>query len=271
MLKTISLLEETNNAYSRKIGELEERAKEDRCRLSENSEGNANDQQNILDNRDKQLRTTEENVSLYDELFKQSRNSAKTSKKLLIVGDQLARNCARVLHNSMKSIGYIVEGIVKPNTEAANITSNIFTQTMDHGQSDYVIIVFSTKNISNHKTLNSFLRNVLPLGKFTNLVILLKSEPVDEALAVLLENKITSYIKNNPNCSVKFLVVKNGFRKSPANIIRSHVQTSCSTLKRNVLLSPPIIPIYKMERQVHCNSDNPGAFLLASGNPILIT
>ncbi|CAH1989846.1 unnamed protein product [Acanthoscelides obtectus] len=137
MLKTISLLEETNNAYSRKIGELEERTKEDRCRLSENTEGNANDQQNILDDRDKQLRT-EENVSLYDELFKQSRNSAKTSKKLLIVGDQLARNCARVLHNSMKSIGYIVEGIVKPNTEAANITSNIFTQTMDHGQSDYV-------------------------------------------------------------------------------------------------------------------------------------
>ncbi|CAH1972010.1 unnamed protein product [Acanthoscelides obtectus] len=135
MLKTISLLEETNNAYSRKIGELEERTKEDRCRLSENTEGNANDQQNILDDRDKQLRT-EENVSLYDELFKQSRNNAKTSKKLLIVGDQLARNCARVLHNSMKSIGYIVEGIVKPNTEAANITSNIFTQTMDHGQSD---------------------------------------------------------------------------------------------------------------------------------------
>ncbi|CAH1986822.1 unnamed protein product [Acanthoscelides obtectus] len=73
MLKTISLLEETNNAYSRKIGELEERAKEDRCRLSENTEGNANDQQNVLDTRDKQLRTTEENVSLYDELFKQSR------------------------------------------------------------------------------------------------------------------------------------------------------------------------------------------------------
>ncbi|CAH2019494.1 unnamed protein product, partial [Acanthoscelides obtectus] len=115
----------TNNAYSRKIGELEERAKEDRCRLSENTEGNANDQQNVLDTRDKQLRTTEEN------------DSAKTSKNLLIVGNQLARNCARVLHNSMKSIGYIVEGIVKPNTEAANITSNIFTQTMDYGQGDY--------------------------------------------------------------------------------------------------------------------------------------
>ncbi|CAH1989333.1 unnamed protein product [Acanthoscelides obtectus] len=137
MQTEMTKLKNTHADMLKTISELEERTKEDRCRLSENTEGNANDQQNILDDRDKQLRT-EENVSLYDELFKQSRNSAKTSKKLLIVGDQLARNCARVLHNSMKSIGYIVEGIVKPNTEAANITSNIFTQTMDHGQSDYI-------------------------------------------------------------------------------------------------------------------------------------
>lgn len=273
MLKTISLLEETNDRYSMKIDQLEkETVKDDECRTIRNVLGNANFVlEKTLEGRNEQQNSIEEYISLYEELSQQTGKNRNSGKKVLILGDEFGRNCARNVYNSMYSLGFIVEGFIKPNTEIADITSNLFSQTIHFGQDDYVFIVFKSKNISNHNTLNIFLKNVLPLGKFTNLVILLKSEPADKTLTVLLENKVNCYKHNNINCSVQCLEIRLAFRKSLGTVIRSYVQKNRSTLRSNVLLSPSIILTNEEE---HCTglrtSNHSDDFLSMILNPTSI-
>lgn len=146
MLKNINLLEETNNRYSKKIDKLEKKVeKQDECQIIENTQDNAIVLQKTLEVRNKQQSSIEEYISLDEELFELTKKYRNTYRKVLSLGEDFGRNCARSIYNSMNSSGFILAGIIKPNTEIANITSNLFSQTIHFGQDDYVFIVFKSK------------------------------------------------------------------------------------------------------------------------------
>lgn len=95
-------------------------------------------------------------------------NSREFKSNILIIGDETTRNKASVLKNTMDVDKYIIEGSVKANIELEELTKTLFHDTFYHN--DYVIVIFNTRNISNTKTLNWALNNLLSVSRYTNLI-----------------------------------------------------------------------------------------------------
>lgn len=125
--------------------------------------------------------------------------------KILIIGDEYAKNFATILDLVMDMSNYSVEEIIKPKCELSDITLKLFEMLTNYGANDHVIVLFNTKNISNNVTLRHALRNLLPVGKFTNLIIISElNQNNDKIIVNAFKNGVHKFKKVNINSSVQF-------------------------------------------------------------------
>nr|CAI5847254.1 unnamed protein product [Callosobruchus analis] len=124
-------------------------------------------------------------------------------RKILVVGDELARNVARWLSSSCLS-------------EA------------DFRTSDAIIVIFKSSNVSNHNLLINALKKLLPCSKYTNLMILVQYNRRDDTqLHNFISKKIESFKAYNLNSSIHFETLSGLYGKNIAQCLyRSQMQTT---------------------------------------------
>nr|CAI5852311.1 unnamed protein product [Callosobruchus analis] len=185
-------------------------------------------------------------------------------KKVLIVGDELARGYSSKLSKQISDKEFVVEGIVKPNIELCDLTKQLYSNIMCHGQKDYLIVMFKTKSISNYSTLNNLLRNTLALGKITNLLTLCKaSTPNDKILVSYIYSAISKFKHFNHNSSISFTHID--YTQSVEKCIKEFLMKSGNICERTVLRT--IIPTTLLTHGHQTNSED---FPDAAGDQIIM-
>lgn len=135
-----------------------------------------------------------------------------SESKILILGDQYATGFSKVVKKTMTKTNCNVTEIIKPETELSDLTSNVFDYSLRYGQNDYVIVMFNTKNVSNNKSLNAALKNIMMISKTTNLIIISECDTiVDHIINHKIRNAVNRTLRLVRNCSIKFLVDKNEY------------------------------------------------------------
>nr|CAI5820476.1 unnamed protein product [Callosobruchus analis] len=125
------------------------------------------------------------------------------SKKILIIGDETARGCASKLKTYVTQPNVIIEGVVKPGIELSYLAESLFENSINFGRNDFIIVAFSTNNVSNSRSLAKALRYILPLGKLTNLVIYFKlNDPKDINIENYVRKSVRDFIEKNINVSI---------------------------------------------------------------------
>lgn len=140
-------------------------------------------------------------------------------RKILITGDEFAKSFVRDLELVMENSNLIIDKVVKPKSELNDLTKDLFSKVMNYNSNDFVIIMFNTKNVSNNISLRYAIKNMLPISKFTNLIIMSeRSERLDQILIKHFVRRISKFRALNKNCSLNFFVDKGG-KENKRNLI----------------------------------------------------
>nr|CAI5837870.1 unnamed protein product [Callosobruchus analis] len=132
-------------------------------------------------------------------------NNISKKRRVLVIGDEFAKNGSSVLHSIISSPDITIEGIVKPGLEFSDLALSLFYHSQQYGKNDYIIIMVSTINISNLKQLNLALRHLLPLSKLTNLFIMSKRSQFDDfRVENYLLKTVNRFFIKNYNISLRF-------------------------------------------------------------------
>lgn len=132
------------------------------------------------------------------------KNIEKPKNKLLIVGDETMKNLPGYLHNLVNN-KYICEGLTMPNVELATLSKCVFNLSINYGKNDIIIFSFKTSNVSNFNSLYNSLNNILPLSKFTNLIIISKKSSKNDAkIEREILSRIFSHNKGSRNIPVNY-------------------------------------------------------------------
>lgn len=127
-------------------------------------------------------------------------------EEILILGDEYAKNFSSVLRHSTGS-KYSIKAIVKPDCELSHLTGNLFADTLDYGQEDYVIIMFNTNNVSNNKNLYLALKQILPLCKITNILLISERHIlIDQIIIRKVLKQVFNFRKHNSSISLRYLI-----------------------------------------------------------------
>lgn len=118
-------------------------------------------------------------------------STGSENRKILIIGDEYAKNCNRVLNNLINDqVSYKIQSIVKPNIEFSDLVEGLFGCALEYGSKDFVIVMFRTRNVSNQILLNRAIRTLLPISRTTNLIIVSKRD-------VFADQAIINYTVDN--------------------------------------------------------------------------
>nr|CAI5818430.1 unnamed protein product [Callosobruchus analis] len=131
----------------------------------------------------------------------------RTVKKsqVIIIGDEHAKNCSAMLNSYVDSSEAIIQGIVKPGVDFYGLVKPLFNHSLYLGKDDYIVVMFNTFNVSNHRTLLKALQLLLPLGKVTNIVIMSKLHHwTDISIENIIHSKVQSFVRRNRNTSINF-------------------------------------------------------------------
>lgn len=162
------------------------------------------------------------------------KSSEVVKSKVLVYGDGSAKNYSLNLKSYLEDKVYMIEGIVKPGADMGEISNSIFNVTLGYSQNDYVIVFLDISYISSISYLA--LREILAIGKFTNLIFCFKSRGHTNF------KKLDRYLqtfRRNKNLSIK--IIKNvcvnhkfsyGY-KSLSKLLASHVNNN---LRSNIVI-----------------------------------
>lgn len=135
------------------------------------------------------------------------KNNNKNKNKFLIVGDEYAKNFDKIAHLLMDTSTVIIESIIKPKSELSEITQDLFSLVTTYGSNDYVLIMFNTKNISNNACLGYAIKNMLPISKFTNLIIMSElNMNIDHIIINKFLRRVNRYKYRNWNISLEIII-----------------------------------------------------------------
>nr|CAI5848500.1 unnamed protein product [Callosobruchus analis] len=201
MLTSLSSLEESNDTYIKHIDMLQKEA--DVAILAENlchsSEKNTIYQGSLITNTETEEAdpvaaahsTTEQSDVMGSR--KEDVHDKQGVRKILVVGDELARNIAKWLSSCLSEADFRTSGIVMPKAELCDIINILFNNTTIFGQSDAIIVIFKSSNVSNHNLLRNALKKLLSCCNYTNLLILVQYNLRDD---IQLHNFISKKIKS---------------------------------------------------------------------------
>lgn len=132
---------------------------------------------------------------------------ADSKCKLLIIGDEYGEKFAKILDLVMDTSNLNIDEVIKPNTELSDITKDLFSKVLNYDSNDFVIVMFNTKNISNNMNLKFALKNLLPLSKITNIIIMSElNHNLDQIIINTFIKKIRSFKRSNRISSIDFYV-----------------------------------------------------------------
>lgn len=126
-------------------------------------------------------------------------------KKILVYGDESARNYSVNLKNFLDARQFDVEGLVLSGAPLGEISKNTFKIASGFGYRDYVIFMLDVNRLSFIKLKEIY--NILAVGKFTNLILCCKVDYNIVNMKVYNElNKVCSlFLDHNLNISVKII------------------------------------------------------------------
>lgn len=218
---------------------------------------------NETDQQNDQIRTRESQTKTIHEQAESTHNTKQQTcdltdksvklKEVYIIGDEYAKNCSYHLRGNLIN-KFKIQGIVKTNSSVENIYGNIFSDTKHLGESDFIIVMVNTSNISNHKALNDFLKNIFNAGKYTNVLLLLKCNNWDdEKICHIVKRKFLLFQRNNFNCSISLKIDYSMKHSELYGFIRKFVnRTKCNN--KCVLKSVECIPNPTQEMNKSQNS-----------------
>ncbi|CAG9822865.1 unnamed protein product [Phaedon cochleariae] len=123
-----------------------------------------------------------------------------------ICGDQYASGFSKVLTKIDIEHRCCVYEKIENVAEISDLTKNVFAETMNYDREDLIVIMFSTKNVSNRHSLYQLLKNTLGLSNFTNLIIITECHSVDDKnINRIIYNRIKCFKRNNKSCSLTLL------------------------------------------------------------------
>nr|CAI5855429.1 unnamed protein product [Callosobruchus analis] len=102
--------------------------------------------------------------------------------QILIQGDEYARSFRRLLDSHIDK-SFHIDALVKPNIQFSYLTKDLFQKVINFGQDDYVVMV-NTNNISNSKSFYKGISNLLPISKFTNLILLCERNKIADQILI---------------------------------------------------------------------------------------
>ncbi|KAL3288609.1 hypothetical protein HHI36_003046, partial [Cryptolaemus montrouzieri] len=88
----------------------------------------------------------QESGVLGNELTYNSTQKANKKNKIKIIGDEGARNFRSTLRMLLDEDRFEVPALIWGNIEAADLSREIFKESIDHGPNDYIVFMFETAN-----------------------------------------------------------------------------------------------------------------------------
>ncbi|KAL3265711.1 hypothetical protein HHI36_009914 [Cryptolaemus montrouzieri] len=143
-------------------------------------------------------------------------NSEKTLiKEQLLDCDEYSKGFRGILDSTIDRSRFHIEALIRNNIETADLTGDLFEITKFHTEWDYIKFTFSIRNVSNHRTLNACLKNLIPIAKMTNLIVIVDYE-MSEDFRIIKKIDKSGNFRTGPK-----LVALNGFSiiKEPTIIL----------------------------------------------------
>lgn len=173
--------------------------------------------------------------------------------KILIYGDETARGCAATLSTILNG-AYCVMGEVRSNMQLSELGRNMFKLCLQYTQNDYVIFCVKIDCFSRIRQVD--LREILALGRFTNLIVCFTYESLNYNQKVSqIYKKINTfgslYIRKNKNISLRFIDNhKNNYdyrlnRKELCKLFVSYVEKKLNFIRSGLISIPTNLSPYE--------------------------
>ncbi|KAL3287676.1 hypothetical protein HHI36_002143 [Cryptolaemus montrouzieri] len=101
-------------------------------------------------------------------------------RRLTIIGDKYTPNARLEMRTLLDESQYNTTATIKNNCDTTDLVQDLVMESQKHGHRDYLIFIFNTNNVSNNKGLTVCLNRLLPISKFTNLVMLVHQKTTED-------------------------------------------------------------------------------------------
>lgn len=166
-------------------------------------------------------------------------------KNVLIYGDEAASNCSNILE-TMLDKSYHTMGVIRSHAPLKEIAKNIFQWTREFSKTDTVVVCLCIDD--NTIFIKKHLRQILALGKYTNLILCCRYKSINRECENNLYFKINQfcnlYVKNN-NVSVRIIENKRinyyKYRLSKyslCQLLALYIGTACHSAMNMVFSTP---------------------------------
>nr|CAH7732781.1 unnamed protein product [Callosobruchus chinensis] len=88
-------------------------------------------------------------------------NHLTGKRRIVLVGDEMAKNVSKYLNASLSESEFVMEGIVKPNADFDEIGKTVTSHWSNCGENDIIIIIIKSSSICNYKSLKRVMKNLL--------------------------------------------------------------------------------------------------------------
>lgn len=149
--------------------------------------------------------------------------SNNVKHKILLIGDETVTNLSSYVKNLGYS-NYAVQGIAMPKIDLETLSKLIFSHSMKYGENDLIICSFKTLNISNYKSLYISLKNILPVSKLVNVILISeRSLPGDEKIEQFIHKKVCWYNRLNRNIPIEYFYDIRNIRGFLKKLLKSSI------------------------------------------------
>ncbi|VEN40626.1 unnamed protein product [Callosobruchus maculatus] len=164
------------------------------------------------------------------------RGCVTSGKNVVIVSDEVGVNAAASLNPFLEKYNFSASGIVRPYADCCDISKSIFSNAIHCTQDDVLIVMLNTGNISNFRSLKLALKQIIPYGKLTNLLLVVKYEfEGDENIGNYIQQQIRNYCNTNKNTSIEFRPLETSHPRGLIKIIKQYFLDNSRTNSRTVL------------------------------------
>lgn len=160
-----------------------------------------------------------------------------TKNKILVVGDQTAKNVASLL-KTFSNLDYNIQGFIKPSADLLELSKSVFYQSTCFGMNDFVIFMFNTINASNWKTLNNSLRIIKAVGKCTNVIVIPICNQKGDKWII---DRVFNYLSSGRDTSIKIVMHTGHIKRAVVIDIINYISSIQASATKLVLRNVPLL------------------------------
>nr|CAI5864973.1 unnamed protein product [Callosobruchus analis] len=215
MLSSLSLLERANDTYEEEIGRLKSKEKP----------MIVHDSVNEIDEFSRTEKDNSDNNTDFLPVQPSLVNNISKKCRVMVIGDEFAKNGSNVLHSTISSPDITIEGIVKPGLESSDLTLSLFYHSQQYGKNDYIIIMFD-KVVAMAKTRTASLSDVAATEQ---LIVKLRTN-FSAQIEEKIEKKFSEFHDKLSELSESVKVVGESCKRNDLSIRK--LQTSVNSLEQ---------------------------------------